>query len=316
MRAPEVAHKLATRHRASGDAARAQQFFIRLSELAFSSDVAIAKRANLLIGSYLRECGRWVDAAEHYAAIKDAYPEEAEDIIFQLAQSQFAAGEYTEAANSYRDFAEQFPNNPQLGYARLRIEEATRNLKQYDTALDYLRSVAAEEGPIEADALIRQAELVGGYQNNIGAALEICQQLTEKFSTSSRIMGLVEFTRGHLCLSKLRKPAEAREHFLSMLQQYPDKNLNIEAACHIASTYSMEGDYVTAERLFAKAATEYESPVKCWRGYAWYMLGDCLTKDGKIEEAKAAFEKVVKDFGECEWAELARKTSSALEGKW
>lgn len=314
-KAAETRHKLATRYRVLGNAQMAEQHFRELRGLTSAADAATAKRANLLVGCYLRESGKWADAAEHYTKIKGKYPEEAEDITFQLAESQFASQQYTAAAQTYRDFAERFHNSPQAKHARLRVEESLRDLGRYDDALAYLKGLAEQGGDLEPDALLRQAEILGGYQNQSGAALDICQLLTEKFPQDTRIMGLVEFTRGSLYLNRLHDPAKAREHFQTMLTKYPDKNLSVQAACHIASCYYAERDFATARILFEKAATDYECPVKAWRAYARWMAGDCLFRQQKAQQAAAVWEEVAKEYPDTDWGKLAKDSLAGIPGR-
>jgi TolA-binding protein len=312
-RRAETHMKLATRYRSKGDSRREAEHFSALRALADGgSDPAELKRANLLIGAYLRQCGRWDEARQHYQKIMPRYPEEDQDIRFQLAESQFSSKCCSEAASTYQSFADKYPSHPRVNYSLLRVAECYRDMKQIDVELAYLDLIAAEHPELKTDAGVRRAEILSDFSKEYAAAEELCKSLMADAQSAPQIF-LAKYRLAYIYAHRKFDYVQARPLLNELLRDYPDSNMAIEIACDLAACSYYELNYKEAAALYEEAATKYAAPVVAWKAHAKYMAGVCYLSMGSTAEARAAFTEVVDKYPGNDWSKAAAEKLAAME---
>ncbi len=105
---------------------------------------------------------------------------------FNLANTDFARGKYSEAITGYRSFIKQYPKSEKVSEARLKLGDALAKQKDYEGAIDSYEELlkTAPQNPNAPAAMMRK-----------GATFE---------------------TQG--------KKAQARESYMALLKSYPHSN--------------------------------------------------------------------------------------------
>src|SRR5690348_4367387 len=96
----------------------------------------------------------------------------------------------------------------------------------------------------------------------------------------------------------------ARTGFEQLLTQYPNSEDAPEAMIYIAATYAAERNQVAADSVYGLVVQRYPSSPKA--ATALYKQALSLREAGRITQARAAFERIIKDYPRSDEAELAR----------
>lgn len=96
----------------------------------------------------------------------------------------------------------------------------------------------------------------------------------------------------------------ARSGFEQLLTQYPNSEDAPEAMIYIAATYASERNQVAADSVYGLVVQRYPSSPKA--ATALYKQALSMREAGRITQARAAFERIIKDYPRSDEAELAR----------
>lgn len=96
----------------------------------------------------------------------------------------------------------------------------------------------------------------------------------------------------------------ARSGFEQLLTQYPGSEDAPEAMIYIAATYAAERNQVAADSVYGLVVQRYPSSPKA--ATALYKQALSMREAGRITQARAAFERIIKDYPRSDEAELAR----------
>ena len=96
----------------------------------------------------------------------------------------------------------------------------------------------------------------------------------------------------------------ARNGFEQLLTQYPNSEDAPEAMIYIAATYASERNQVAADSVYGLVVQRYPSSPKA--ATALYKQALSMREAGRITQARAAFERIIKDYPRSDEAELAR----------
>jgi TolA-binding protein len=107
-------------------------------------------------------------------------------------------------------------------------------------------------------------------------------------------------------LDQLRRGSTgvARSGFEELLRTYPNYEDAPEAMIYIATTYANERNQVAADSVYGLVVQRY--PTSPRAATALYKRGLSLRSAGQTANARAAFERVIRDWPRSDEAELAR----------
>lgn len=96
----------------------------------------------------------------------------------------------------------------------------------------------------------------------------------------------------------------ARSGFEELLRSYPTSEDAPEAMIYIAATYASERNQVAADSVYGLVVQRYPTSPKA--ATALYKQALSMREAGRISQARAAFERIIKDYPRSDEAELAR----------
>ena len=97
----------------------------------------------------------------------------------------------------------------------------------------------------------------------------------------------------------------AREGFLELLRLYPASDVAPDAMYYIGETYAGERNEAGADSVYMVVVTTYPRSPRA--ATALYKHGLMLQRAGRNQEAKEAFERVVREYARTDEAALARE---------
>ncbi|MEO7454747.1 MAG: tetratricopeptide repeat protein [Gemmatimonadaceae bacterium] len=116
--------------------------------------------------------------------------------------------------------------------------------------------------------------------------------------------GPAQLFQGSLDQLRRGSTSVARTGFEELVRNYPNAEEVPEAMIYIASTYANERNQVAADSVYGLVIQKYPSSPKA--ATALYKRGLSMRAAGQAANAKAAFERVIKDFPRSDEATLAR----------
>ena len=107
-------------------------------------------------------------------------------------------------------------------------------------------------------------------------------------------------------LDQLRRGSTgvARGGFEELIRNYPNAEEVPEAMIYIATTYANERNQVAADSVYGLVVQKYPTSPKA--ATALYKRGLSLRAAGQVANARAAFERIIRDFPRSDEATLAR----------
>lgn len=105
-------------------------------------------------------------------------------------------------------------------------------------------------------------------------------------------------------------PAAGRRALTDLLQLYPDHDLAPDALFYVAETYAAERNEAAADSTWTQVYTKYPRSERA--AEALYRHGLYLENSGRRREAKAVYERVVKEYSSKGAAQLARERLQTL----
>ncbi|HEY3411679.1 MAG TPA: tetratricopeptide repeat protein [Armatimonadota bacterium] len=307
---PEVLHKLTMRYHAKGDAAKEKYFLDQLKlRRGASSARADRARADLLIGDYFKQTGNWTAAYQQFQSIQSSYPEHAQDILFQIAYTAHSAGKYTEAITAGQSYVNKYPATPQFEEAAFRVVEDLGYADRYKEAIDYLDGMAVSYPNLTARIRVYKAEAIAEGIKDPQASMKIAQQVIDENRDPYQVY-LAKYRIAFTLQNQLRQPLKARDILAEILPLYPKDNLAIEIASDIASTYSVQGDYLQAAARYKEALVKYPCPVPEWDAWIRYAIGRQYVLAKDRVSAKKSWDELGQMHPGNEWLQLALKEIS------
>lgn len=105
-------------------------------------------------------------------------------------------------------------------------------------------------------------------------------------------------------------PAAGRKALTDLLQLYPQHDLAPDALFYVAETYAAERNEAAADSTWTQVYTKYPRSERA--AEALYRHGLYLENSGRRREAKAVYERVVKEYSSKGAAQLARERLQTL----
>lgn len=105
-------------------------------------------------------------------------------------------------------------------------------------------------------------------------------------------------------------PAAGRQALTDLLRLYPDHDLAPDALFYLAEAYAAERNEAAADSTWSQVYTRYPRSERA--AEALYRHGLYLENSGRRREAKAVYERVVKEYSSKGAAQLARERLQTL----
>jgi len=308
---PEVLHKLTMRYRAKGDSAKEKYFFDLLQQRRAGATVPADKaRADLLIGDYYKQAGDWGSAFQQFKQIQSSYPEHAQDILFQIAYTAHSSGKYAEAVTAGQAYVKKYPASAQFEEAAFRVVEDLGYADRYKEALDYLDTLAVTSPRFAARIQVAKAEALAEGIKDPEASMRVAQQVIDENKDPYQVY-LAKYRIAFTLQNQLQQPLKAREILTEILPLYPKDNLAVEIASDIASTYSVQGDYLQAAARYKEALSKYPCPVPEWDAWIRYAIGRQYVLAKDRVSARKAWDELGRLHPGNEWLQIAAKEMAA-----
>jgi TolA-binding protein len=304
---PEVLNKLALKYRAKGDSVKEKYFFDQLQQRRTTSDVHADKaRADLLIGDYYKQAGDWSKAYQQFQSIQAAYPEHAQDILFQIAYTAHSAGKYAEAITAGQAYVKQYPDSPQFEEVAFRVVEDLGYADRYKEALDFLDNVAVTRPDLHTRALVAKADVLLDGLKDPKASNAAAQTVIDENKDPYQVY-LAKYRIAWTTLYCLHDIPTSRQILTEILPLYPKDNLAIEIASDIASSYNTQGDHAKAAEFWREALTKYPCPVPEWDAWIHYMIGHAFLEAGDTDTTRKEWGDLVVLHADSAWTTIAKR---------
>ena len=208
--------------------------------------------------------------------------------FFQVAETFYRAGRYSEAEKNYSDFLNQYPNDflkvPALYGLGWSIEKQTNYARAAETF-----SRIVNDNPqhsLASWAAVRE----GADAYACGDLVQSRQAYTKalQFSSGQSPADLAEFGLGWLDFSD-KKYSDALTHFLKVSLFLPESQLHWDAEYLEAGSDYLLGDYVSAKKIYTQCT---ENAPADMAAASLYWLSWCNYSMGEYEIAFDHFQKL------------------------
>jgi len=282
------------------------------------------QKAIFQMGYIAQEEGKKEFSAAMFDSFITIAPDLADFGIFQKAQSEQAAGDYSAALLLYQEMQRARPDSPLFSEASLEIAfcylfsgdyaRAEKELKRLrggssdKIKFDYYLAVCAQNQGLREEALRDFRRIVSDYPKNGFArhALSKIKVLTDgKFSPMDYYhAGAIRFHR-----RELRKAAA---NFNNFIKKSPDNPLVKDARLMLGRVYHRQEKYkkaISSLKVFLKNAKDHPR-----RSEGIYYLANSYVRHGQHLDAIEQFEKLLSEFPKCDYADDAlHETARSLE---
>jgi len=213
------------------------------------------------------------------------------------------AGNYDEAASTFRRIIANYPDSELASEAQFRIGECYFVQGKYVEAVaEYEKKIA--KLPEDAFSSESQYKIGESYEkmDRKDLAEEAFQKTLQKYPQS------IAAARVHLRYGTLY---EQKKDYKKAIEEYKlatnlaRNEVGAEAQKRIGDCYYLRKDYYNGMVEYLKVVYLY-SNYPYFAAPAQYMVGECNGKQRFWEEARKAYRKVIENYPQTEWAKKAQ----------
>ncbi len=212
---------------------------------------------------------------------------------FNFAQKLFEDKLYILAAEQFKDFAKNYPNNEQADNALFLCGESFSNEMDYNLAFEAFREL---EISYPLSALIAKGRFqMASCQvklNNFEAAAKLYQRIPV-FHPESEFAPKAYYESGRAYL-KAGKNNDGLSIFLNLINDYPDSRERLDAYREIVQLQIKMGDFSdaidTIDGIFRALGSDLKYP------QIDFLRAEIFEKLGQINEAESAYLKLLESF--------------------
>jgi TolA-binding protein len=217
--------------------------------------------------------GLFREAAEEYRRFLEEHPEDARrgTARFNLAKSLFKQNQYAAAEKAFQNFLKATPeDHPDAASARLHIGLARFERDAYEGAVAVLQPLVEPAAP----ATVRRVAhyYLGRSLQELGRLEEAAAVLADPPpETPADLLALGTFARGEVEAARNR-PAAAEKHFRRFLQNHAEHRLANAARLRLADALRQQEQYPAAAKIYAAVAEGAAPPQEsrqAWLGLGW-----------------------------------------------
>ena len=266
-----------------------------------TTDASLRARAAAMRGQALARMGK-VD--EGVLAVREAVralsPSEAADAQLELGDILLDLGQYERAGAEFQNFLDAFADQDGAARAVQGRAWSLWGLSRYAEAASAFDRAAVlfTNAALRAESFFKAGDAfyAGGQ---FRPAVERYQRVIREFPRSE-LVGPARLQAAE-SLMRLDERAAAETELLSIVKDYPQTSLSVEANLRIAQLKELDGQWEQALSYYDRAATNCTSEVLCAR--AVHAGGLIRYRLGQFKEALASFARVVTEYPASEFAE-------------
>ncbi|MGH7128499.1 MAG: tetratricopeptide repeat protein, partial [Planctomycetaceae bacterium] len=291
--------------------ARADEVFTQLAETFPESDRADNARLHLAESAYF--AGRLDDAQTAFAALADSRTADdrvRERSLYWLMNLAFQKADWEAVRTHAQRLVERFPDSDQRWEAQFRRGEAELRLGEAKQAVSLLKPLLAERNtPAVAEAawfpevwiLLAEALVQLKQYGDVAATVEAFRE----WDADAPLMYKADEILGRSYKNQA-KFDEAREAFLRVVDHPAGRRTQTAAKSQflIAETWLLQKDYKRAREEYLKVHLLYMFPE--WQAPALLQVAKCDEALGEWEKAVKAYENLLRQFPESEYADDAQ----------
>jgi len=235
--------------------------------------------------------------------------------FWHMAEIARARGSSADEQNLLRKFISQFGDHLLRDRAIDRLGDIYFKAGQYQDAIDALRSLPRSRRDAlakigEAQLALRQTEaakqtfesvLSNGSMDD--ASLRACAGLDRIDRAAANKLTEAESLRRARIYQFNRGFAEARQHFLSLLGDFPESAKRAEAIFQIGRGYFLENNFVEAAKWYDRVHDEFPLTEEGEQGF--YYVGHCYQYLDDADRAIARYEAFLKEYPRSEYVGYA-----------
>ncbi|HEY7180129.1 MAG TPA: tetratricopeptide repeat protein [Blastocatellia bacterium] len=235
--------------------------------------------------------------------------------LWRLAEIARARGAYPEEQKLLREFISRRDDNPLRDRAVSRLGDSYFKTGQYQSVIDTMQLLPRTRR--DAQAMIGEAQLAmkrpnearrafeallaNGSQDD--ASLSACAGLDRIDAASGRTLTEAEALRRAGVYQFNRNFAEARRHYLTVINNFPESAKRAEALFQVGRGYFQDNDFVEAAKWYERAHDEFPRTDEGEQGF--YYVGHCYQYLGDVDRAIARYEAFLKEYPKSDYVGYA-----------
>ncbi|MBO0725425.1 MAG: transglycosylase SLT domain-containing protein, partial [Blastocatellia bacterium] len=235
--------------------------------------------------------------------------------LWHLAEIARARGAYPEEQKLLREFISRRDENPLRDRAIARLGDSYFKTGQYQSVIDIMQSPPRTRR--DAQAMIGDAQLAmkrpnearrtfeallaNGSQDD--ASLSACAGLDRIDTASGRTLTEAEALRRAGVYQFNRNFAEARRHYLTVINNFPESAKRAEALFQVGRGYFQDNDFVEAAKWYERVHDEFPRTDEGEQGF--YYVGHCHQYLGDVDRAIARYEAFLKEYPKSDYVGYA-----------
>ncbi len=278
-----------------------------LREIMASDPDAFARNNyDYLLARLLQNRGAGVEAGTFFLRVVNRNSPLAGHALWRMAEIARARGAYPEEQKLLREFISRGGDHLLRERAIERLADSYLKTSQYRSAIGALRSLPRSRR--DAQAKIGEAQLAMGLTAEArrtfeallangsldDASLSACAGLDKIDAASRKVLTEAQTLRRAAVYQFNRNFAEARRHYLALINNFPRSPKRAEAMFQIGRGYFLDNDFVEAAKWYDRVHDEYPRTEEGEQGF--YYVGHCYQYLGEADRAIARYEAFLKEY--------------------
>lgn len=279
------------------DSAKAEQ---QLRELLRTSPDTVARNNyDYLLARLLDQRGAFAEAMPLFQKVVARNSPLAGYALWHLAEIARAGSKLTEEQAALQKLITQYPDHLWRERALRRLSESYFRSGNYQAVLTTLRTFGPRRDVLprvgEAQAALRQTEaarasfeaaLVGGSTDD--TALRAIVNLDKLDAAQSKLLSEAEHLRRARVLQFNRFFAEARPHWLAVINGFPQSRARAESLFQLGRNYFLENKFTESLSWYERVGSEFPQIEEGEQGF--YYVGHCYQFSDQTDKAIARYE--------------------------
>jgi soluble lytic murein transglycosylase len=287
-----------------------------LREMLDTDPVAFARNNyDYLLARLLQNRGARDEAATFFLRVANHNSPLSGYSFWHMAEIARARGSSADEQNLLRKFISQYGDHLLRDRAIDRLSDSYFKAGQYQNAIDVLRSLPRSRRDAlakigEAQLALRQTEAARQTFDSVlsngsmdDASLRACAGLDRIDRAAANKLTEAESLRRARVYQFNRDFAEARQHFLALLGDFPESAKRAEAMFQIGRGYFLENDFLEAAKWYDRVHDEFPLTDEGEQGF--YYVGHCYQYLDDADRAIARYEAFLKEYPKSEYVGYA-----------
>lgn len=252
-----------------------------------------------LLARLLDQRGAYSEAAPLFQKVVARNSPLAGYALWHLAEIARAGGKLSDEQTALQKLISQYPDHLWRERALRRLSESYFHSGNYQAVLTTLRTLGPRRDVLprvgEAQAALRQTEaarasfeaaLAGNSTDD--TALNAILNLDKLDAAQGKVLSEAEHLRRARILQFNRFFAEARPHWLAVLNGFPQSRARAESLFQLGRNYFLENKFIEALPWYERVGSEFPQSEEGEQGF--YYVGHCHQFSDQADQAIARYE--------------------------